>query len=114
MDDESRKRAEANLLLGRTYYQVLTDAAGYPNGMPFWGDMSPADKYYYCATAINFLETTASVPRDEFRDAGFSRESRWGTGDCKALMDLLEERGPEEKRELEERIAEVRKAYKNS
>jgi hypothetical protein len=95
-------------------YQVETDAAGYPNGMPYWPEMPINDQYYYSVNAITLLEYAKAKGLITFvKDFGL-RESSWGEGDCKALVEELERRQPEEQAELERRIAIVRAAYKSN
>lgn len=114
-DDETVKRAEKNAAIGRTYYQALTDAEGYPNGMPFWPEMDPRDKYYYSATGLDFLE---KLSRDEViavpDDIGFRDPVRYGEGDCGALLELFRARQAAELREFETRIESMSAAYSSS
>jgi hypothetical protein len=100
--------AEINARIARIYYQALTDAAGYPNGMPYWPEMSSNDKYHYGATALDFLRMmqdegliTLNVPM------GFGEIGVWGQGECKALMDHFDAKGPEELEAFNKLLAQL-------
>jgi len=110
-DELTNTMASNNADLGRLMYQVETDAAGYPNGMPYWPEMPINDQYYYSVNAITLLEYAKARGLITFvKDFGL-RKSSWGEGDCKALVEELERRQPGEQKNLEERIAAVQAAY---
>ncbi len=98
-------KIENNYRLGRMYYQMLTDAEGYPNGMPYWSDLSANDKYYFCMCGLSMLDIAI---KDKFvspvKEFGFVTGSVYGEGDCKELMDLIESKLEEEKKQFEERV----------
>lgn len=111
-DDETRKRAENNARVGRTYYQALTDAAGYPNGMEYWPNLEPSEKYYYAVTALDFIEKLERDGDVSVREGvGLRRPATYGEGDCAALLAHFEERHEAEKAEFEERLESIRTTY---
>src|SRR5690606_11545962 len=78
-------KTERNARIGRLYYKALTDAAGYPNGMAYWEEMSANDKYHYTVTGLQFIGSLI--------DAGIVSASeevgvngRWGEGDCDEML----------------------------
>jgi len=112
---EERKRAELNARIGRLYYMALTDAAGYPNGMPYWPEMTPAEKYYETVTALDFLEKLTREKIITVPDTiGLRKPVMYDQGDCKALLDYFTEVYEKEKAEFEERIAQMNASYRAS
>lgn len=108
-------KAETNARVGRIYYQALTDAQGYPNGMAYWPDLEPQSKYHITAESLDFLRMLQEEGLIEIKaDIGFSSDSKWGEGDCKALIDHFESTDKEEKEAFEKRLAEMRALYKKS
>lgn len=107
MTDE---RARMNADAGRLYYQALTDAQGYPNGMPYWPEMSVADQYHVTQEGLCFLELLARaglVKSEALAHLG-TGNSVYGKGDCAALVAELERRHPEGLREFRERLNSIR------
>jgi hypothetical protein len=104
-DDETRKRAENNARVGRTYYQALTDAAGYPNGMEYWPNLEPSEKYYYAVTALDFIEKLSRDGRVSVSDGvGLRKPATYGEGDCAALLSHFTETHGIERAEFIEKI----------
>ena len=85
--------AEINAKIGRVYYQSLTDAAGYPNGMAYWEEMKPSDKYHYTVTALDFLRLAEKMeiiaPKKPYgiEPTDINEVAKFGEGECKELMD---------------------------
>lgn len=104
-------RVKNNIQVGKAYYQAMTDAAGYPNGMPYWSEMPAMDQYYHTATAIHLLEILEDEGLITLKE-DIGLKGGWGEGDCKALFDALTEALPAEKAELDRRIDTINKAYK--
>lgn len=111
-------RVETNYRLGRLFYMMMTDAAGYPNGMAYWEEMSAQDKYYYCMNAVDFLR---KVERDMEISIGTADggnfdygvgDSMYGQGDCKALMDYIESVQEKEMKDFETRISSIQAVVK--
>ena len=103
-------KAELNARIGRMYYQALTDAAGYPNGMPFWEEMPPKEKYYHTATALDLIDMLAQEALIETKEeVGFNKPADWNKGDCRELMDFFERSYEADLKSLQERIAAMNK-----
>lgn len=100
-------KAERNARAGRLYYNALTDAAGYPNGMAYWGELSPSEKYFYTMTGLSFL---AYMQAEGFvslqQDVGVN--DVYGQGDCADLLRHFEETHAGDKEALDRRINAVR------
>lgn len=109
-------RAETNYRIGRLMYQAMTDAAGYPNGMAYWEEMKPTEKYWWCAIGLDFLDSVESdlgIPVSRAGvDFGFEEKSRWGEGDCKALMEHIESVQETELAAFNRRVESIQSAYK--
>lgn len=103
-------KEKVNYELGRVLYHSIVDANGYPNGLPYWEEMEPAQKYHYCALAIDFLEKSEPVVHVA-AGYGFEERPEFGEGECKSLMDYIEERAPKEKEEFEKRLKMVQDIY---
>ena len=101
---------KVNYELGRMLYDCMVDAAGYPNGMPFWEEMKADDKYYYCLLAIDFLEKEKKSGLSN-KPYGIGRNPNYGEGECKALMDHINEVAPEELMAFEKRLEMMQSAY---
>jgi len=86
--NEEELRAELNAKVGRIYYQSLTDAEGYPNGMALWSELSARDRYFFTVTALSFLEYLNSAKID-VEKVGIRKPAIYGEGDCKALLDYF-------------------------
>lgn len=100
--------AEINARIGRTYYQAMTDAAGYPNGMAYWPDLTSQDKYHYTCTGLGFLEMLVSMGTITINQpVGLGESPKWGEGECKELMDYFDANRAKEKQEFEERVAHI-------
>lgn len=107
------KKAEVNADIGRIFYQAETDAAGYPNGMPYWPEMKSGDKYYYALLALDFLD---KLQRAGFTIAyehpfGLDEKSVFGEGDCKDLMEELDRRAPGELEEFHKMLEQIRSVH---
>lgn len=107
--------AKNNYKIGRLMYMATTDAAGYPNGMAYWPEMSDSEKYYYCCLGIDLLEKVHDsldgiVVQDE--SVFGLRKSRWGEGECKALMDYIESVREEELDDFNGRVSALQAAFK--
>jgi hypothetical protein len=104
----SNEKAQNNKRIGRIYYQALTDAAGYPNGMPYWPEMKPEHKYYHTVTALDFIRMMEKEGYITInKPLGFEDGSVWGEGDCKALIDAFTETHQIELDEFEKKIRQL-------
>lgn len=61
MTPDEKKKAELAYSLGRHYFHNIVDSQGYPNGMPYWPEMSVDEKYYYIIDALVFLENVKNA-----------------------------------------------------
>lgn len=103
-------KTELNARVGRLFYQAMTDAAGYPNGMPYWAELPATEKYYNAATGLCFLEYLVqegfvTLAKDVGLRGPMLRE------DCDALMRHFEETAPKERKEFEERIRKLQASF---
>lgn len=97
-------KTERNAKIGRVYYKALTDAAGYPNGMAYWGEMSAAEKYSYTATGLQFLSSLIDMGLVTSPDEVGLRD-RWGEGDCAELLKHFEATEADERKEFQDRVS---------
>lgn len=103
----------ANAQAGRLLYGCIVDSKGYPNGMDFWEELSPGEKYTYAVIAVQFIEE--AVRKGVIPSAGkVGIEGRFGEGDCARLVSHFEETAEDDVRKLEERITAIRSAYQDS
>jgi hypothetical protein len=107
------ERTELNARVGRLFYKALTDAEGYPNGMPYWAELSPGEKYFNAATGLGFLdylvqEGLVTLNQDFGLRGDTLRE------DCDELMRHFEDSAEKEQAELEERVRGIQDAYPES
>lgn len=106
MADEKTK---TNALIGRLMYRTQTDAAGYPNGMPYWPEMPANNKYFYAAMGVQFIEMLAEKGLITInRPLGFGDNAMAGQGECQALVDFYTETGQKELEEFQERLAKIK------
>lgn len=104
-----KTKTEINAMIGRMYYQAMTDAAGYPNGMAYWEDLTPGDKYHLAAQAIDFLGMVQSLGFISVNsEIGFGSQPNWGEGECKELLDFYTARQASDLAELEQRKEELK------
>jgi len=106
-------KAERNARIGRLYYNALTDAAGYPNGMAYWEELPAAEKYYHSATALQLIEMAAKEGLISLTEE-IGLNDKWGVGDCKDLMEHFQATEAKEKNNLEKRIDAIRAAIFSS
>jgi hypothetical protein len=104
-------KTELNAQIGRIYYQSMTDAAGYPNGMMYWEDMSPSEKYFHTQTALQFIEMLDHQKLITINQPIGTGESAYNEGECKELLDHFKISHEQEVADLEVRIKEVRKMF---
>lgn len=83
-------KTSLNARVGRLFYQAMTDAAGYPNGMAYWGELPASEKYFNAATGLSFLNY---LIQDGFitlaKDIGLREPTL--REDCDALMKHFED-----------------------
>jgi len=100
-------KAERNARAGRLYYNALTDAAGYPNGMPYWAELPPSEKYYLSMIALSFLEYVQAEGFIKVT-ADIGAMGEFGKGDCDALMQHFEKTLAADRAALDRRIESLR------
>lgn len=111
MDEKKKPNAEKNARVGGLFYHSYVDAQGYPNGMPYWGEMSADDKYWWAVTGISTLEDQARagfITMDP--EIGLGR-SAYGEGACLELLQWFKDHEESDKKELEERISTIQAAF---
>lgn len=102
-------KAERNARAGRLYYNALTDAAGYPNGMAYWADLPTSEKYYLTMIGLSFLEYMEAEGFIKVT-ADIGAKGEFGKGDCAALMQHFEETMAAERAALDRRIEALKAA----
>lgn len=101
-------KTENNARIGRLYFQSINDAAGYPNGLPYWPEMAASEKYQITLEGLTFLDYCVQSghvlpnPTEPFGVTG-----AFGEGECKELMDHFEKTSPDELKEFQERLTKL-------
>lgn len=101
------ERTKNNAAIGRLQYQVVTDAAGYPNGMAYWADLPPVEKYRVAAEALSLIEMLEKQGFITINKPLGLEGSVWGEGKCKALVDHYESTAAAEIAAFETHAAEL-------
>jgi hypothetical protein len=104
------EKVEKQRQAGMAYYVARCDETGYPNGLPYWHEMSASDKYNYCVTGLAVLKRSAELGL--IPEIDFWLEDEFGEGDCRRLMDYLLVKGEEEKADFEKRLAALQSVFR--
>lgn len=103
------EKTETNAKLGRLYFQVLNDAQGYPNGMPYWPEMTPGQKYHYAMTALDFIDFLVKEGYITLnKPIGVGEYPRFNEGECKELMDHFKENQVKELEGFQKRLDDLK------
>src|SRR3954467_369499 len=105
-------KTEINVRIGRTYYQALTDAQGYPNGMQYWPEIKPESKYHITCEALGFIELLVHRGLITLNQPiGVSDGDKFNEGECKELMDHFKTTDADELKDHEERLAKFQAVW---
>lgn len=105
-------RAEKIVRAGRVFYHSNVDAQGYPNGMAYWEEMNPNEKYWWCMLALGVLEDQEKVGFCQVDpDLKLGKDDRYGEGVCAEVNQFLVDNQEKEKAEFEARVRRLSSAF---